>query len=81
MSPTALRLRGIHPRRSVWCEIQDHRRILCPYATLVPEKQAVAHAVAHDLSRTQFTEVEKFEPPSQAVRVLLRRGPEARVLL
>ncbi len=50
MNHTAVRLRGVNPAGSHWCEIQDHRRIFYGPATLVEESGAVVHAVAHKVT-------------------------------
>lgn len=75
MNLTALRLRGIHPVQSVWCEIQDHRRIFYGPATLVDDVGEVVHAVAHEITAHELEMLEAREPPSKRVRLLLKAGP------
>eukprot|EP00747_Dinoflagellata_sp_TGD_P187123 gnl/TRDRNA2_/TRDRNA2_44621_c0_seq1.p1 gnl/TRDRNA2_/TRDRNA2_44621_c0~~gnl/TRDRNA2_/TRDRNA2_44621_c0_seq1.p1 ORF type:complete len:348 (-),score=60.28 gnl/TRDRNA2_/TRDRNA2_44621_c0_seq1:157-1110(-) len=75
MNGTALRLRGIRPARSLWCEIEGHRRIFYAppgAATLYPEVGAVTHAVAHDITAAELKILEDREPPSAAVTLRLR---------
>lgn len=77
MSPTALRIRGVQPVQSRWCEIEGYRRIHYPFlgmATLVLEKGASAHAVAHLIAQDELVILEGSEPPSHTVPARLR-GP------
>jgi len=77
MNITALRIRGVHPLQSRWCEIEGYRRIHYPtqgMATLVPEKGTSAHAVAHQITPDEMIILEGSEPPSHKVSARLR-GP------
>jgi len=77
MNGTGLRLRGIQPSNSYWCEILDHRRIFYGPATLVPESGETVHAVAHEMAPQELKMIEAREPPSKTVRIALRSGPNA----
>lgn len=80
MNGTALRIRGVHPVRSLWGEIKDHRRVFYAssgMATLVHEEGALVQVVAHQITEAELQILEGREPPSVAVRLRLR-GQEGR---
>lgn len=77
MNGTGLRMRGVYPTQSVWCEILDYRRVFYApsgMATLWPEPGAIAHAVAHCITQEEHDHLEAREPPSIEVKACLRSG-------
>jgi hypothetical protein len=80
MSPTALSLRKIYPRKSLWCSIDGFRKIFVApsgMATLYRDEDAVAHCVAHLITPEELKILEGREPPSQDLKATLRSGVEA----
>eukprot|EP00930_Biecheleria_cincta_P096941 TRINITY_DN88700_c0_g1_i1.p1 TRINITY_DN88700_c0_g1~~TRINITY_DN88700_c0_g1_i1.p1 ORF type:complete len:350 (-),score=40.99 TRINITY_DN88700_c0_g1_i1:67-1062(-) len=80
MNSVALKLRGIHPQHSVWCEILGYRRIfyaISGVATLQAEEGAVTHAVAHRITSDELATLQMREPPVVWVKATLRPSGES----